>query len=381
MTTPARLKIIVVGDGYWSWYEQACTEALRGMNCAVTKFACSKAFLGEQVGAKQPVYASTIARLENHFLIGPRVMHVNRELAGLVSREQPDIVWFYNCVHILPRTVRRLRALAPSAILVQYANDNPFSADASFLHWRHMRRSVKECDIHLVYRDSNRYDFVQAGAKKVFQLRSYYIPSDDYRVKLEPEDDRFRCDVVFAGHYESDGRLKSLERIVENGHRLNLFGSGWDRAKSELNPSSPLWRYFPIVRAVDNDYRKAICGAKIALCYLSTLNRDTYTRRNFQIPAMGEFMLSQFSEDLASLFREGKEAEYFRTREEMLSKISYYLDHPAERERIADNGYKRVVADGHDVASRMRSMLSGIAACLSPAHPVVQRIREVGVRE
>jgi spore maturation protein CgeB len=108
---------------------------------------------------------------------------------------------------------------------------------------------------------------------------------------------------------------------------------------------------------VGEEYCKVISGAKIALSFLSKINRDTYTRRNFQIPAVQTFMLSEYSEDLASLFAEGEEAEYFRSREELLEKVGFYLRNEFARNRIARKGHERLVAGGHDVTSRMRDFL------------------------
>jgi spore maturation protein CgeB len=110
----------------------------------------------------------------------------------------------------------------------------------------------------------------------------------------------------------------------------------------------------------------AISGAKIALCFLSKLNEDTYTTRNFQIPAMRTFMLSEYTPDLASLFEEGKEAEFFRSQDELLDKIRYYLQHDSEREEIAHNGHKRLLADGHDVVSRARQVVAVVEQLRQP---------------
>jgi spore maturation protein CgeB len=105
------------------------------------------------------------------------------------------------------------------------------------------------------------------------------------------------------------------------------------------------------------DYRQAVCGTKIALGFLSSLNRDTYTRRNFEVPAMGTMMLSQYSDDLNRLFDEGVDIEFFRSPEELLSKARHYLTHDDEREAVARAGRARVERDGHDVDSRMVEML------------------------
>ena len=44
-------------------------------------------------------------------------------------------------------------------------------------------------------------------------------------------------------------------------------------------------------------------------------------------------MLSQYTDDLDSMFKEGVEAEYFRDKEEMMDKIRYYLKHDDKREK------------------------------------------------
>jgi hypothetical protein len=165
---------------------------------------------------------------------------------------------------------------------------------------------------------------------------------------------------VFAGHYEDDGRVETLEAICDAGFHLNLFGGGWSAALPKLKSDSPLRSKYPISPATESDYRYAICGAKVALCFLSTLNRDTYTRRSFQIPAMRTAMLSQYTDDLASLYKEDKEAVFFNTKAELLEKIKRLLVDEKWRYSVAKGGYDKVHAAGHDVVSRMEVWLDQV---------------------
>jgi glycosyltransferase involved in cell wall biosynthesis len=114
----------------------------------------------------------------------------------------------------------------------------------------------------------------------------------------------------------------------------------------------------PIVPAEGDAYAKALCGAKICLCFLSKLNRDTYTRRCFEIPACGKVMLAERTEDLMRLFKEDEEACFFSSPEELVRKAQWLINNPDIRERIAQAGLRRVWADGHDVASRANYFLS-----------------------
>lgn len=167
--------------------------------------------------------------------------------------------------------------------------------------------------------------------------------------------------MVFAGHYEDDGRVEYLNAICRAGFNLNLFGSGWQDALKRFELEPFLRSKYPISPVFGADYRYAICGAKVALCFFSTLNCDTYTRRNFQIPAMRVAMLSEYTDDMASLFRPDFEACYFRTPEEMLEQLSRLLRNADFRNEIAVAGYNRVYADNHSVVGRMETWLNQIA--------------------
>lgn len=308
----------------------------------------------------EPVYVSKLAELQSRAIWGPAIFALNADLFKAVNEFQPDILFAFRATHIISRTLRKIKQNFPDTQLVQYCNDDPFSPNAGNIHWRHLKRAIPLYDAHFVYRHHNIDDFRKCGAKNVELLRSYYIAESNYPVEIRQEDQRFVCDVAFAGHYEDDFRVDYLESVMRAGFKMNLFGGGWENARTALLPSSPLHRLYPIAPIIDADYRKALSGAKIALCFFSKLNRDTYTRRNFEIPATGAFMLSEYSDDLATLFEEGKEAEFFRSKEEMLDKISYFLSHDVERREIASRGRERVMRDCHDVVTRMKQMLESI---------------------
>jgi hypothetical protein len=354
------MRILVAGEWVWPWYEQACADALAKLGCEIRRFSWMERFRRFRNDAVEPFHISKYAEFQNRTLWGPDVVALNADLLKAVKEFQPDVLFVYRATHIFPRTLQKIKQTFPETKLVQYCNDDPFSPKANKIHWRHLKCAIHLYDINFVYRHHNIEDFRKLGAKRVELLRSYYIAERNFPMEIQQEDQRFICDVVFAGHYEADFRVDYLESIMRAGFQLNLFGGGWENARTAILPSSPLHRLYPIAPVVDADYRKALSGAKIALCFFSKLNRDTYTRRNFEIPATGAFMLSEYSDDLATLFEEGKEAEFFRSKEEMLDKISYFLSHDVERREIARRGRERVMRDCPDVVTRMKQMLGSI---------------------
>jgi len=64
--------------------------------------------------------------------------------------------------------------------------------------------------------------------------------------------------------------------------------------------------------------------------------------RAMDIMGAGGFLLSNYQPELAEYFIDGEEMVLFESREDMLFKIAYYLEHEEERKRIAVNGWKKV---------------------------------------
>lgn len=356
-----RSKVLVVGDWQWPWYQEACAGALESLGCEVVRFGWNERFKRWVPGRSEPVFRSWWCRMQARLQSGPIIWRLRRDLLALARREPPETVFFYNVQLIDRATVRALKRAAPRAVLCQYANDNPFSPRAVPGLWRNFLRSIPEFHVHFVYRQSNAEHFRQRGASEVHLLRSYFIPGDDFPTPAAERLSRFECDVVFAGHYEDDGRTAVLESIMRAGYRLKVFGGGWSGALPQLAADSPLRTLYPIAPVTGPEYRQAICGAKAALCFLSTINCDTYTRRSFQIPAMRVAMLSQRTPDLAALFEEDREACFFSSTDEMLRQLQRLVTDDYHRATVADGGYTRVWRDEHHVAGRMKQFLAVVS--------------------
>jgi spore maturation protein CgeB len=73
-------------------------------------------------------------------------------------------------------------------------------------------------------------------------------------------------------------------------------------------------------------------------------------------------MLSEYSDDLASLYAPGVEADYFQDTDDLLARLRHYLADDRLRTQVAAAGAQRVRTDGHDVVSRMRALLEWVAA-------------------
>jgi len=353
------VRILVAGDWHSELHEVAVYNAFRKLGHEVGRFSWHEYF-HPQGGFFRGI-DSVIRKFQNKFVTGPLLTRVNRDFVAAATAFRPELVFVYRGTHITAASLAEVKRRIPGVFLFGYNNDDPFGPDHPGWLWRHFMRAIPYYDLVGAYRKSNLVDFEQAGARRVRLLRSWFIEERNHPVVLSDADrSRYECDVVFVGHYEPDGRVEMLERIVNAGFRLRLFGPGyyWDPV---IAKTPTLAHLYPIRLVWGEDYNRSLCGAKVALCFLSKLNRDAYTRRCFEIPATQTVLLSEYSDDLATLFREGIEADFFRTVDELIAKIGLYVGDDARRGAVAAAGHARVYADRHDVVSRMAQLMEWVA--------------------
>lgn len=341
---------MIVGAWRWPHYEGAFADGLRQSGVEVTALSVSNFF------------KSNLGRLQEAIpLPGPAMIHLNLAVLSTVKAQKPDLVLFWRPTHILPKTIRQLTSMGvPSA---SYNNDDPFGPKAhGNVPWHHhflwywYKKCLPVFCYNFFYRKINCLEAKAHGATHAEILLPYFIPWHDRPVQLNNADrQHYETDIVFVGHYESDGREDCIRALFETGIGVKLWGGQyWNR-----EVLGDLYDHLsPIVPAVGDEYGKALSGAKVCLCFLSKLNRDTYTRRCFEIPAYGKVMLAERTDDLMRFFTEDEEACFFSTTEELVFKAQWLINNPAIRQRIAQAGLRRVWADGHDVGSRAKYFLS-----------------------
>jgi spore maturation protein CgeB len=346
------MKILVVGDGHSAIHEVAVVAAFRK--------------LGHQV---EPLYwapyfnsVSLLRRFwkkaQNKYLFGPSIERLNLQIFETAVDFNPQLIFIYRGTHVKSQTLVQLKRALPKCKIFGYNNDDPFAFGHPPWLWRHFLKCLPVYDLVFAYRHHNLNDFIRHGAKHSELLRSWYIPEINHRVSLSTQDlVNYECDVVFIGHYENDGRLDYLEEIAKAGYNLKIFGPPYEWNKLLLK-SKALRHLAPVHSVWNAEYNKAICGAKIALCFFSKLNRDTYTRRCFEIPASGTLLLSEHSDDMATIYSVGEEVDFFKTKQDLVSKVRFYLENDRLRRQVASGGHKRVVSDGHDIVSRMANVVA-----------------------
>lgn len=337
----------------WPWYQEALKNAFEDIGLEACGFGWFNSFWKREENNKIK-HKSFYHKVQYRLLAGPTVFKINLDLIKNVESYKPDIIFLYTTTLIFNSTLKKIKRLNNKIKLCQYNNDSPFSEKATKGLWRLYKSNIPLCDYHFIFRESDRRFYSDYGAKSIHLLMPYYIPEKDYKIPINKIPKNFISDITFAGHYEDDGRLELLENLISMGYNLKLYGGGWNKVIIKKN--SILKKLLPIRPVTGIEYNYAICGSKIALCFLSKINSDTYTRRNFEVPAMGKLMLSEYSQDLEIIFKENEEMVFFRNRDDFFNKIDLLLENHLKRKGIEKN-LEKFFKKGHSISDRARFVI------------------------
>ena len=146
-------------------------------------------------------------------------------------------------------------------------------------------------------------------------------------------------DVLFIGdRYGVRGEI--VEYLERRGIKVDCYGNGWPNGY------------------VNADQNIALSSRARIILGIGTVGHcsDVFTikLRDFDALMTGALYVTHRNPDLCKIFKEGEEIECYESPQEAANKISYYLEHQAEREQIGRNGQKKAVSD-HNWDERLTS--------------------------
>lgn len=146
-------------------------------------------------------------------------------------------------------------------------------------------------------------------------------------------------DVGFVGNIGSQ-RKKSLSKILQSGFNVrNIHGVSQE------------------------DLLLFYCQSKIGINFsINENDEDKKTQmklRMFEVPAAQALLLTEYHETIEDFFKIDKEIITFKEEGEMIEKISFLLKNSSLMQKIAKNGYERVVRE-HDSKIRLSKLLEQI---------------------
>lgn len=156
------------------------------------------------------------------------------------------------------------------------------------------------------------------------------------KIKKKLGKKKYLYDVTFIGTYEKE-RFQLLEYLSQNNIKVTVFGNGWHNIKSNKNL---IIKGKAIYGA---KFYKTIFSSKINMGFLRKDNQDVYNSKTVEILAGGGFMLSEYSPYIEEIFKNNKELVFFNDNKlELLKTVKYFLKNNKLREKIKNNGFKKV---------------------------------------
>lgn len=147
-------------------------------------------------------------------------------------------------------------------------------------------------------------------------------------------------DVLFVGSADLR-RIFLLENIKDV---VTIHGNRWKRNYPLM--SDGLKKAVTDETVWGEQLQALLASAKIVI----NINRTHFygagtgvNLRIFEALAAGAFLLTDYCDELTELFEIGKEIEVFRSNQELVEKVQYYLAHPEKRLAIARRGHDRFI--------------------------------------
>ncbi|MBC8487497.1 MAG: glycosyltransferase [Bacteroidetes bacterium] len=295
-----------------------------------------------------------IARsLRHRTKTGLNIIRLNRDLLSVAGKSYGIThIWFSKAVFIWPETLKKIRKIT-AAILIHYTPD----AQIIWQRSRHFIKSIPLYDIVFTTKPFELDLYRELGAQRVYLTYQAYDKNRFYpREPSEHDFIKYKADITFIGLYEKY-RADCIRAIVDSGVKVKVWGEYWGRY-AKWHP----WARNVVMgkSVICEQYCLALSSAKICLGLLSKFMPESTTTRSFEIPACGTFMLAERTKEHMKLFEEGKEAEYFSSKKELVQKIHYYLEHPQKRKDIAAAGRQRCVNSGYSFQDRLKDILEKV---------------------
>lgn len=323
-----------------------CASALRAMGHQVTVFA-GEAF------ARGIGFAGSYRFERCRKAFTNSLTEAISQGVELLAREtRPDMVLALAQAPLLPATLARLAEMEiPTAFW--------FVEDYRVLtYWR----QLAPCYTHIfgIQKEEFRKELAAIGVTGYNYLPTAAAPEIHLPLALTAEEqEKYGSPLSFVGAGYHNRRM--LFRALTD-YPFKIWGSDWPMAP-------PLDRLIQLNAArVDTETCVRIFNASAvnlnlhsSLCHEGVVpDGDFVNPRTFEIASCGAFQLADKRTLLGELFEEG-ELEIFGSLAELRAKIDHYLARPEERNRFADLGRARVLAE-HTYLGRMEELLAVMLA-------------------
>lgn len=266
----------------------------------------------------------------------------NDALLERAKQFSPDVVWVFKGVELLPETLKRLKD--SGCKVANYNPDHPFIRTSV----SHGGNNIAECvplyDLHFCYgRELAALIQDRYGIPGVWLPFGYELDEATYD-RMAGTEERQR--ICFIGNPDGK-RARILKTLAQKGLPVDVFGANW---KKHL-PSGKNVCVFDVT--LGEDFWKNMRQYRVQLNIFRPHNEGSHNMRTFEIPAAGGLMLAPDSPEHRDFFRNGAEAFFYRS-EEDIEMLCRELLESGDTKRIRQHARGRTLESGYSYADRAR---------------------------
>jgi spore maturation protein CgeB len=145
--------------------------------------------------------------------------------------------------------------------------------------------------------------------------------------------------VSFVGAAHGDRQAK-IAKLAEQGIEVTCFGHGWANGS-----------------VAATDIPKIVRESIVSLNFANAFKGSNQVKaRTYEVPGAGGFLLTESAPDLERAYIPDREVAVFTSIEELGKKIKYFLNHPAERDTIAEASFLRTKQE-HTYDRRLQEII------------------------
>lgn len=271
----------------------------------------------------------------------------SQRLSAAVSEDlhdaRPDLALVLKGQYLPAAGVRLLRETLRCAV-VNFYPDDPFSK----LHANRLRSggaTLREYDACFTFSKALEARFREMGVSRVTWLpfaRDPYLHGPPAHVSGD------RVPIAFVGDLDRK-RVRWLEAL--SGIEIAVYGdtvrNGRALAASPIRRDIAAWP-----PAIGAEMSAAMASASITINLLRLQNKGSHNMRSFEALASGAFTLSEYSEEIAELFRDGTDLVTCRNPGELRAAVKEWLPQQEARQQIAASGLARVSSETYEKRAR-----------------------------
>ncbi len=249
----------------------------------------------------------------------------------------------YNLLYFMSHILFRIIAIVYDPDLILYSKAAKISL--TNFHWANKKYAtiMWYFDIRVPFRDSvleraKRVDLFYITNCGQIQFLTQNGVNAQYLTQAcitdyTPMTGSYKYEVSFIGNNNitGPGMREELLNLIGSHFELHVFGARWSSKNFISHP-----------RIFSEEYANVCARSKIVLDIKSfdyCLDVEGYfSNRTPLTLGFGGFLLSQYTPGVNQMYKDRKHLVYFKSPEEAISLIEYYLHHEDERKQIAEQG-------------------------------------------